>query len=66
VWGSDWPHPDSDTGRRKPLSEITPPLPIDDGLVFNQLATWVPDAATRKKILVDNPARLYGYESVAG
>ena len=26
------------------------------------LATWVPDAAVRKRILVDNPARLYGFE----
>ncbi len=66
VWGSDWPHPNSDAGRGKPLTEVTAPFPIDDGLVFNQFATWVPDAATRKKILVDNPARLYGYEAVAG
>ena len=60
VWGSDWPHPDSTAGRSKPLSEVTPPMPIDDGLVLNQLPKWVPDAATRKKILVDNPSRLYG------
>jgi hypothetical protein len=26
----------------------------------------VPDAAVRKKILVDNPARLYGFGAVAG
>jgi predicted TIM-barrel fold metal-dependent hydrolase len=26
-----------------------------------QLAIWAPDAAVRKKILVDNPARLYGF-----
>jgi predicted TIM-barrel fold metal-dependent hydrolase len=65
VWGSDWPHPDSDAGRGKPLTEIAQPFPIDDGLVFNQLARWVPDEATRKNILVDNPARLYGFESKA-
>ena len=65
VWGSDWPHPDSDAGRGKPLSEIAQPFPIDDGLVFNQLAKWVPDEATRKKILVDNPARLYGFGNKA-
>jgi len=33
----------------------------DDGLVLNLLPTWVPDAAVRKKILVDNPARLYEF-----
>src|SRR5262245_17314845 len=62
VWGTDWPHPNSDHGRGKPLTEISPPFAIDDGLLLNQLAKWAPDAATRKKILVDNPARLYGFE----
>ena len=62
VWGTDWPHPNSDAGRGKPLTDISAPFPIDDGLLFNQMAKWVPDAGTRKKILVDNPARLYGFE----
>ena len=66
VWGSDWPHPNSDAGRGKPLTEISSPFPIDDGLLLNQLPKWVPDAAVRKKILVDNPARLYGFGAVAG
>jgi predicted TIM-barrel fold metal-dependent hydrolase len=61
IWGTDWPHPNSDFGRGKPLSEIAPPFPIDDGLLLNQLAKWVPDAGVRRKILVDNPARLYGF-----
>ena len=62
VWGTDWPHPNSDAGRGKPLTEISAPFPIDDGLLLNQLTKWVPDAAVRKKILVDNPARLYGFD----
>ena len=66
VWGSDWPHPNSDAGRGKPLNEISSPFPIDDGLLLNQLPKWAPDAAVRKKILVDNPARLYAFEAVAG
>ena len=66
VWGSDWPHPNSDAGRGKPLAEISAPFPIDDGLLLNQLPKWVPDPAVRKKILVDNPARLYGFAPVAG
>ncbi len=61
VWGTDWPHPNSDAGRGKPLTEISEPFPIDDGLLLDQLPKWVPDAALRKKILVDNPARLYGF-----
>jgi len=33
--------------------------------VFNQLPRWAPDAGVRKKILVDNPARLYGFPALA-
>jgi predicted TIM-barrel fold metal-dependent hydrolase len=66
LWGTDWPHLNPAYGRGKPLTEISPPLPIDDGLVLNQLVRWVPDPAIRKKILVDNPARLYGFESLPG
>jgi predicted TIM-barrel fold metal-dependent hydrolase len=29
--------------------------------LFNLLADWAPDQATRRKILVDNPAALYGF-----
>jgi predicted TIM-barrel fold metal-dependent hydrolase len=57
VWGSNWPHP----GRGATRTDIAPPYPNDDGLLLSQLPKWVPDAATRKQILVDNPARLYGF-----
>ena len=61
VWGTDWPHPDSVTPAGKQITDVTPLFQIDDGRLLNQLAVWAPDAATRKKILVDNPARLYGF-----
>ena len=61
VWGTDWPHPDSVTPPGKKVTDVTPLFQIDDGRLLNQLAAWAPDAATRKKILVDNPVRLYGY-----
>jgi len=48
VWGSDWPHP---TEKEKP----------DDAVLFDLLADWVPDAATRHRILVTNPETLYGF-----
>ena len=51
VWGSDWPHPSE---QRKPA------LP-DDAVLFDLLAQWAPDEAVRNRILVDNPARLYGF-----
>jgi predicted TIM-barrel fold metal-dependent hydrolase len=61
VWGSDWPHPNSVTPPDKKPTDLTPLYQIDDGRVLNLLAVWAPDAATRKKILVDNPTRLYGF-----
>ena len=60
VWGSDWPHPASPTVYQ-PISEITPLWQVDDGRIFNQLPLWAPDASVRKTILVDNPAKLYGF-----
>jgi predicted TIM-barrel fold metal-dependent hydrolase len=61
VWGSDWPHPDSARIAGRKPNEVTPFLQIDDGRLLNQLAVWAPNAETRKKILVENPARLYGF-----
>jgi predicted TIM-barrel fold metal-dependent hydrolase len=63
VWGTDWPHPDTVVPPGKQVSDVVPLYQIDDGRLLNQLAVWTPDAATRKKILVDNPARLYGFTS---
>lgn len=54
VWGTDWPHPN--------MHEHMP----DDGELLDLLATWIPDKAQWRRILVDNPARLYGFTSVGG
>src|SRR5262245_66112819 len=64
VWGTDWPHPNPANAPRLPITEITKPAQIDDGLLLNKLVKWVPDAATRKKVLVDNPARLDAFAGV--
>jgi predicted TIM-barrel fold metal-dependent hydrolase len=61
VWGSDWPHPNSTPPPGRKATEWNPVFQIDDGKLLNLLPVWAPDAAVRKKILVDNPARLYGY-----
>jgi D-galactarolactone isomerase len=50
VWGSDWPHPSE---KNKP----------DDARLLDLLAEWAPDEATRHRILVTNPERLYGFAS---
>lgn len=61
VWGTDWPH----TGKHPNASLETAPLteyrPLDDGLLLDLLASWAEDPAIRRKILVDNPAELYGF-----
>ena len=62
LWGSDWPHP-APALPGHPATDIAPLYQIDDGRVLNQLAVWAPDPALRKTILVDNPAKLYGYAS---
>jgi predicted TIM-barrel fold metal-dependent hydrolase len=59
VWGTNWPHPNSASGRKP--AELTPLFQVDDGLVLNLLPAWAPDAGIRRKILVENPAKLYGF-----
>ena len=61
VWGSDWPHPDSSKVPGRTPQDIAPPMPVDDGRVMNLLPIWTADAGARRKILVENPARLYGF-----
>ena len=60
VWGTDWPHPTGTPPGGTP-TDVTPLLQIDDGRLLNQLPMWAPDPSVRHKILVDNPARLYGF-----
>jgi D-galactarolactone isomerase len=49
LWATNWPHP-------------TPGLPKpDDADLLDMLFEWIPSEAERKKALVDNPARLYGF-----
>jgi predicted TIM-barrel fold metal-dependent hydrolase len=51
VWSSDWPHP-TEHADAKP----------NDAILFDLLADWAPDEAIRNRILVDNPAALYGFD----
>jgi predicted TIM-barrel fold metal-dependent hydrolase len=50
VWGTDWPHPHLE-GRAYP----------DSHFLLNLMASWAGSEAQAKRILVDNPARLYGF-----
>lgn len=48
VWGSNWPHPNE-------------PKKPDDAVLLDLLARWAPDDGVRNRILVENPAALYGF-----
>jgi predicted TIM-barrel fold metal-dependent hydrolase len=61
LWGTDWPHPNTTVPPGGEPTDVTPLFQIDDGRLLNQLVVWAPDSAVRKKILVDNPAQLYGF-----
>ena len=50
IWGSDWPHP-----------QIGVQGPTNDSDLVDLIPTYAPDPAVQRKILVDNPARLYGF-----
>lgn len=53
VWGADWPL--LNTGEAPP----------DLGSLLDLLDDWLGDDALRRKILADNPARLYGFDESA-
>jgi predicted TIM-barrel fold metal-dependent hydrolase len=48
IWGSDFPH----LSFEERVGTIQ---------LYNQLGEWAPDPATRKLILAENPARLFGF-----
>lgn len=61
VWGSDWPNIGFHTGTAVGHRETLPYRALDAGELLDVLAEAVPDEATRRKILADNPARLYQF-----
>jgi predicted TIM-barrel fold metal-dependent hydrolase len=60
LWGSDWPHA-GPAGDGRPAGALHPFKPIDDGRALARLRDWAGDAATLARILVANPAQLYGF-----
>jgi len=53
VWGTNWPHPNSYVA-----------IP-NDGDLLDQFMNWAADEQIRQQILVENPARLFGFETPA-
>jgi predicted TIM-barrel fold metal-dependent hydrolase len=61
IWGTAWPHPSAGAVAGRRPTDVAFHRQTDDARVMNMLPIWVPDPAMRKMILVDNPARLYGF-----
>ncbi|HEY2134003.1 MAG TPA: amidohydrolase family protein [Acetobacteraceae bacterium] len=61
IWGTDWPH----TGEHGHATNGDIPLveyrKLDDGRLLDMLAGWCGDAAMLRRVLVENPAELYGF-----
>jgi predicted TIM-barrel fold metal-dependent hydrolase len=49
LWGSDWPH------------QSHPEPKPDDADLVDMMIDWVQDEASRNRIFVDNPAKLFGF-----
>ncbi|HUN67202.1 MAG TPA: amidohydrolase family protein [Burkholderiales bacterium] len=61
VWGSDWPNIGFHSRQPVHDDEILPYRELDAGELLDILAEAIPDQATRRAILADNPQRLYGF-----
>jgi len=59
LWGSDWPHTIPAPGQKRTREGIERFRREDDGLALNRIAHWVPQPEHLKKLLADNPGRLY-------
>jgi predicted TIM-barrel fold metal-dependent hydrolase len=64
LWGSDWPHTGGG-GRDRDPARIEPFRNVDLPASLAALQSWVPDAAVLHRILVSNPAELYGFAANA-
>lgn len=53
VWGSDWPHTTETPGT------------VNDADLVDLLSAWAASDAAMDRILIDNPARLYGFDTAA-
>ena len=60
VWGTDWPHTPIH-GHTIGESKEEPYRNVDTGALLTELLLWFPDRKDQERILVENPAQLYGF-----
>ncbi len=61
VWGSDWPHTPAHPGTAAADDTELPYRELDDGRLLGTVRQWFAEPRQWQEILVDNPARLYGF-----
>ncbi len=61
LWGSDWPHTNREVGRAS--HEVSRYREFPSAWLIDSIHQWLPSCALRQQILVDNPARVYGFAS---
>jgi predicted TIM-barrel fold metal-dependent hydrolase len=62
LWGSDWPHTGGSGQRGGDAGAIEPFRTIDNAQVLRDLLACLPDEDARHRLLVRNPAALYGFD----
>jgi predicted TIM-barrel fold metal-dependent hydrolase len=65
LWASDWPHTGSASHRDGDLTRVEPFRKEDAGRALNNVLACASTPTIRRQILVDNPARLYGFVATA-
>lgn len=61
LWGTDWPHPFPPKGTVRNPAVIEKAHPEDNMAAIRRVARWARTQEIAKKILVDNPVRLYDF-----
>jgi predicted TIM-barrel fold metal-dependent hydrolase len=59
LWGSDWPHTNREAG--KAAHQVSAFRQVEPTALQHGIHAWLPTAALRTQVLVDNPARLYDF-----
>ncbi len=61
VWGSDWPHTPRHDLRKPDPNEELPFQKIDTRGLLDLVPRWLEDEALVKRVLVENPGKLYDF-----
>ncbi len=61
LWASDWPHPPEHAGQPMENPPERPYRDIDTPALLKQAESWFPEKSDLERLLVSNPAHLYGF-----